>query len=127
VSRVPLATYRLQLGRHLTFDDAAVVLPYLKSLGVSDCYTSPFFETSSPDSHGYDVNDHNAIRGELGGEPAFRRFAEALRRLEMGLLIDLVPNHMGIAGNRNARWLEVLESGAASPSAIYFDFVWAPV
>jgi len=125
--RVPLATYRLQLARHLTLDDAAALLPYLQALGVSDCYTSPFFETSSQDSHGYDVNDHNAIRAELGGESAFRRFADGLRRLDMGLLIDLVPNHMGIAGNRNARWLEVLESGAASPSAIYFDIDWAPV
>jgi (1->4)-alpha-D-glucan 1-alpha-D-glucosylmutase len=125
--RVPLATYRLQLGPQLTFDDAAGLLDYLQELGVSDCYTSPFFETSSQNSHGYDVNDHNTIRAELGGETAFRRFAEILRSRGMGLLIDLVPNHMGIAGNRNARWLEVLENGATSPSAIYFDIDWAPV
>jgi (1->4)-alpha-D-glucan 1-alpha-D-glucosylmutase len=125
--RVPLATYRLQLGPHLTFDDAAALLPYLERLGVSDCYTSPFFETSSTGSHGYDVNDHNRLREELGGEPAFRRFAGALRAHGMGLLIDLVPNHMGIARNRNARWLDVLEHGPAAPSAVYFDIDWAPV
>ena len=125
--RVPLATYRLQLGPHLTFDDAAALLPYLERLGVSDCYTSPFFETSSTGSHGYDVSDHNRLRDELGGEPAFRRFADALRARGMGLLIDLVPNHMGIARNRNARWLDVLENGPAAPSAMYFDVDWDPV
>jgi (1->4)-alpha-D-glucan 1-alpha-D-glucosylmutase len=125
--RVPLTTYRLQLARNLTFEDAAALLDYLHALGVSDCYTSPFFETSSPNSHGYDVSDHNRLREELGGEPAFRRFATALRERDMGLLIDLVPNHMGIAHNRNARWREVLENGAASQSAVYFDIDWAPV
>ncbi|HVQ24284.1 MAG TPA: alpha-amylase family glycosyl hydrolase, partial [Planctomycetota bacterium] len=125
--RVPLATYRLQLGRHLTFDDAAGLLPYLERLGVSDCYTSPFFETSSTNSHGYDVSDHNRFRDELGGEPAFWRFAEALRARGMGLLIDLVPNHMGIAGNRNARWREMLEQGSTARAAVYFDVDWAPV
>lgn len=63
--RVPLATYRVQLGPDLTFDDVAALLPYLQDLGVSDCYTSPFFETSSTGSHGYDVNDHNQLRAEL--------------------------------------------------------------
>jgi (1->4)-alpha-D-glucan 1-alpha-D-glucosylmutase len=125
--RVPLATYRLQLGTGLTFDDAAALLDYLARLGVSDCYTSPFFETSSQASHGYDVNDHNHLRDELGGEAAFRRFAAALRARGMGLLIDLVPNHMGIARNNNARWREVLEHGPAAPSALYFDVDWAPV
>ena len=125
--RVPLATYRLQLGPRLTFDDAAALLPYLDRLGVSDCYTSPFFETASDASHGYDVSDHNRLRDELGGEPAFRRFATGLRARGMGLLIDLVPNHMGIARNRNARWREVLEHGPAAPSAVYFDVDWAPV
>jgi (1->4)-alpha-D-glucan 1-alpha-D-glucosylmutase len=125
--RVPLATYRLQLGPHLTFDDAAALLPYLERLGVSDCYTSPFFETSSAGSHGYDVSDHDRLRAELGGEPAFRRFAEALRARGMGLLIDVVPNHVGIAGNRNARWLDVLENGPAAASAVYFDIDWMPV
>ena len=125
--RVPLATYRLQLGPQLTFDDAAARLDYLQALGVGDAYTSPVFETSSPNSHGYDVNDHNSLRAELGGEPGFRRFAAALRARDMGLLIDVVPNHMGIAHNNNARWRDVLSDGPASPSALYFDIDWTPV
>ncbi|MGH7279758.1 MAG: alpha-amylase family glycosyl hydrolase, partial [Candidatus Rokuibacteriota bacterium] len=124
---VPRATYRLQLSPSLTFDDAARLVPYLERLGISDCYTSPFFETSRAGSHGYDVADHNRFREELGGEPAFRRFAEALARHRMGLLIDLVPNHMGIAGNRNAWWYDVLENGASSPYAAFFDIDWQPV
>src|SRR5688572_33048360 len=99
--RAPRATYRLQLGPGLTFDDAAAVLDYLQALGVSDCYTSPFLETATRGSHGYDVSDHNRLREELGGEAAFGRFAAALREREMGLLVDVVPNHMGIAQNRN--------------------------
>lgn len=122
-----VATYRLQLGPALTFDDAAALLPYLAALGISDCYTSPFFATCSRGSHGYDVCDHNAINEELGGEPAFARFAEALRRHGMGLVVDVVPNHMGIAGNRNAWWRDVLENGPASPYAGVFDIDWAPV
>ena len=125
--RVPLATYRLQLGPQLTFDDAALRLDYLAALGISDAYTSPFFETASVASHGYDVSDHGCLREELGGEPAFRRLAAALRARDMGLLIDLVPNHMGIAHNHNAHWLEVLENGPASPAATWFDIDWKPV
>jgi (1->4)-alpha-D-glucan 1-alpha-D-glucosylmutase len=125
--RVPLATYRLQLGPDLTFDDAAEVVAYLAALGVSDCYTSPFFENASGSAHGYDVSDHNRFRGALGGEAAFGRFAAALRAHGMGLLIDIVPNHMGIAGNRNAWWSDVLEHGAASSYAPFFDIDWAPV
>jgi (1->4)-alpha-D-glucan 1-alpha-D-glucosylmutase len=122
--RIPLATYRLQLGPRLTFDDAAELVPYLAALGIPDCYVSPFFETSSDSSHGYDVSDHNRIREELGGEPAFIRFSDALRRYGLGLLVDLVPNHMGIAGNRNRWWLDVLEHGAGSRYAHVFDIDW---
>jgi (1->4)-alpha-D-glucan 1-alpha-D-glucosylmutase len=126
-ARIPLATYRLQLGPALTFDAAAALVPYLQALGISDAYTSPFFETSADRSHGYDVADHNRIRQELGGETAFRRLSATLQRHGMGLLIDLVPNHMGIARNRNAWWLDVLEEGPASPYAGFFDIDWTPV
>ena len=124
--RVPLATYRLQLGSQLTFDDAARLVPYLAALGISDCYISPFFETSSESSHGYDVSDHNSIRAELGGEEAFVRFSETLGRRGLGLLIDLVPNHMGIARNRNAWWRDVLENGPRSRYSHVFDIDWRP-
>ncbi|HEX3176795.1 MAG TPA: malto-oligosyltrehalose synthase [Methylomirabilota bacterium] len=127
MTRIPRATYRLQLGPGLTFDDAAALLDYLQALGVSDCYTSPFLETATRGSHGYDVSDHNRLRDELGGEDAFARLAAALRAHEMGLLVDVVPNHMGIAQNRNAWWFDVLENGAASPYATYFDIDWNPV
>jgi (1->4)-alpha-D-glucan 1-alpha-D-glucosylmutase len=123
---IPVATYRLQLGPGLTFDDAAGLVPYLAALGISDCYISPFFGTSSDSSHGYDVSDHNRIRDELGGEPAFVRFSDTLRRHGLGLLIDLVPNHMGIARNRNHWWLDVLENGADSRYAHVFDIDWKP-
>jgi len=127
VIRVPRATYRLQLGPGLTFDDAAALVEYLDALGVSDAYTSPFLETATEGSHGYDVADHDRLRDELGGEPAFQRFAAALRARDMGLLVDVVPNHMGIAQNRNAWWLDVLENGPASPHAATFDIDWRPV
>jgi maltooligosyltrehalose synthase len=126
-ARIPLATYRLQLGPALTFDGAAALVDYLHALGISDAYTSPFFETSADRSHGYDVADHNRIRDELGGEAGFRRLVAALQQRGMGLLIDLVPNHMGIARNRNAWWLDVLGEGPASPHAAYFDIDWTPV
>ena len=121
-----MATYRLQLGSGLTFDDAAGLVPYLAALGISDCYTSPFFETSSESSHGYDVSDHNRIRADLGGEAAFARFSAALARHGLGLIIDLVPNHMGIARNRNPWWLDVLENGSSSRYAHVFDIDWRP-
>ncbi len=127
MSRVPVATYRLQLCPALTFDDAAALVPYLEALGISDCYTSPFFDTSTTGSHGYDVSDHNKIRDELGGEAAFARFAEALRAHDMGLLIDIVPNHMGIAHARNAWWRDVLQNGENSRFASVFDIDWNPV
>jgi (1->4)-alpha-D-glucan 1-alpha-D-glucosylmutase len=125
--RVPRATYRLQLGPDLTFDDAVDVLDYLAALGISDAYTSPFLETSGAGSHGYDVADHARLRAELGGEDAFARFAGALKRLGLGLLVDVVPNHMGISRARNAWWQDVLEYGPASPYATAFDIDWNPV
>src|SRR6266849_3189394 len=101
--RVPRASYRLQLGPDLTFDDAAELADYLAALGISDCYTSPFFETSGAASHGYDVADHSRLR------------------------VDMVPNHMGIARARNAWWADVLELGPASRYAAAFDIDWDPV
>ena len=125
--RIPRATYRVQLGPELRFDDAAALVDYLTALGVSDVYISPFFETASAGSHGYDVSDHNRLREELGGEPGFARFAAALRARDMGLLIDVVPNHMGIKHNRNRWWFDVLENGPVSAYAKYFDIDWTPI
>ena len=127
MKRIPVATYRVQLGRDLTLDQVTELLPYLEALGISDCYTSPILETATKDSHGYDVADHNRVREEIGGEPALARLAAGLRARGMGLLLDLVPNHMGIAGNNNAWWLDVLEKGPLSEYASFFDIDWHPV
>ena len=127
VTRVPLSTYRVQLGPELGFEDAAGLLDYLEALGITDLYTSPFFETASTGSHGYDVSDHDRLRDELGGDAAFRVLADALKRRGLGLLIDVVPNHMGIARARNRWWRDVLEHGPSSRYAAYFDIDWHPV
>jgi (1->4)-alpha-D-glucan 1-alpha-D-glucosylmutase len=121
------ATYRLQLGDTLGFDAVAELAPYLDALGASDAYLSPCFRCGPGSSHGYDVTDHNAFNPELGGMAAFDRMAAALAARGLGLILDVVPNHMGIAGDANAWWLDVLENGPASPRARFFDIDWAPV
>jgi (1->4)-alpha-D-glucan 1-alpha-D-glucosylmutase len=125
--RVPAATYRLQLNRGFTFRDASALVPYLHALGVSDCYVSPVLQASAGSSHGYDVCDHSQLSPELGGAEGFEELATALRGHQMGLIIDAVPNHMGIADSGNAWWTDVLENGPASVYASYFDIDWHPV
>ncbi|HZP36268.1 MAG TPA: malto-oligosyltrehalose synthase [Methylomirabilota bacterium] len=120
------ASYRLQLGPALGFDEVAALGPYLDTLGVSDVYLSPCFRCGPGSSHGYDVTDHNAFNPELGSEAGFDRMAEQLRALGLGVILDVVPNHMGIAGDANPWWLDVLENGPASPRAEVFDIDWAP-
>ncbi len=119
------ATMRLQLHRDFGFDAAREQLPYLARLGISHVYASPILVARSGSMHGYDVVDHGAINPELGGEAALRRFVEALRALGMGLIVDIVPNHMGVGGHDNAWWLETLEWGRDSPYANFFDIDWA--
>ncbi len=127
MKRIPVATYRVQLGRDLTLDQVTELLDYFEALGISDCYTSPILETATKGSHGYDVADHNRVREEIGGEPALLRLSAGLRARGMGLLLDVVPNHMGIARNNNAWWRDVLEKGPASAYASFFDIDWHPV
>ncbi|HEY9065429.1 MAG TPA: malto-oligosyltrehalose synthase [Burkholderiaceae bacterium] len=123
---IPRATYRLQLHKGFDFAAAMQVLPYLSRLGISHVYCSPI-STARPGSlHGYDVVDHARINPELGGEAGFRQFAAAARALGMGLLLDVVPNHMGVFGRDNRWWLDVLEHGQASRYAHYFDIDWEP-
>jgi (1->4)-alpha-D-glucan 1-alpha-D-glucosylmutase len=121
------ATYRLQLGSALGFDAVAALGPYLDALGVSDAYLSPCFRCGPGSSHGYDVTDHNAFNPEIGGAAAFDRMAAALAARSLGLILDVVPNHMGIAGDANPWWLDVLENGQASPRAGFFDIDWTPI
>ena len=105
----------------------AEVAPYLEALGISHAYLSPCFKASPGSAHGYDVTDHNAFNPELGSADAFDRMAATLAGLHMGVVLDVVPNHMGIGGDANPWWLDVLENGPSSPYAGFFDIHWAPV
>ena len=121
----PLATYRLQLHRHFTFGDAEAIVPYLADLGISHAYLSPITTAAKGSTHGYDVVDPTAINPELGGEEGFRSLVAALRARGMGVVIDIVPNHMGVAGAENAWWNDVLARGRDSEFADVFDIDWS--
>ncbi|HSM38986.1 MAG TPA: alpha-amylase family glycosyl hydrolase [Candidatus Limnocylindrales bacterium] len=121
----PLATYRLQLHAGFDLDAAAAVVPYLATLGVSHVYTSPILQAAAGSTHGYDVVDHGRISDELGGAVAFDRLVAAARGAGLGLVVDIVPNHMAI-GPANAWWWDVLKHGPASRFAGYFDVDWDP-
>lgn len=120
----PRATYRLQLHAGFTFADAEAMVPYLADLGVSHLYASPIAAAASGSTHGYDVIDPTRINPELGGEAGLLSLVEALRSHGLGLIIDIVPNHMGVAGDENAWWMDVLEHGQASEYAPVFDIDW---
>ncbi len=125
-ARVPRATYRLQLHKDFGFEAATAVLPYLKRLGISHVYCSPIWRARPGSLHGYDVVAHHEINPELGGDEGFERFAQAVRQHDLGLLLDMVPNHMGVFGADNPWWLDLLENGQASSHASYFDIDWSP-
>jgi (1->4)-alpha-D-glucan 1-alpha-D-glucosylmutase len=120
---VPASTYRLQLSRDFGFDAAAKIVPYLKTLGISHLYTSPFLTARPGSSHGYDVIDFRTLNPEFGGDEAFDRLSAALRDADIGLILDFVPNHMAV-GSDNALWLDVLEWGPRSPHGASFDISW---
>ncbi len=124
LSTAPRATYRFQFHKDFTFADAEVLVPYLDELGISHLYASPITTARSGSTHGYDVVDPTRINPELGGEPAFRSLVAALRARGMGVIIDIVPNHMGVAGGENAWWNDVLTHGETSEYARYFDIDW---
>jgi (1->4)-alpha-D-glucan 1-alpha-D-glucosylmutase len=119
----PRATYRLQFHREFTFGDARALVPYLAALGVSHIYASPITEARPGSTHGYDIVNHNRLNPEIGTEDEFRALTAALHAHGMGLVVDVVPNHMGI-GPDNRWWLDVLEWGEASPYAQHFDINW---
>ena len=124
--RIPSATYRLQLNRLFTFEQAKDVVAYLDDLGISDIYASPFLMARPGSLHGYDVTDHSRLNPEIGDEQAFIRLSSELKRRRMGLVVDVVPNHMCISHPSNAWWWDVLENGPSSPFAHYFDIDWQP-
>jgi (1->4)-alpha-D-glucan 1-alpha-D-glucosylmutase len=120
----PVSTYRVQLTSRFGFADAARIVPYLRDLGISHLYTSPILTARAGSSHGYDVVDPARINPELGGEDGFARLVAALRAADMGLIVDFVPNHMGVQYADNPWWLDVLEWGPQSPHARAFDIEW---
>src|SRR4051812_43104413 len=121
---LPVATYRLQLTKDFDFDAAARIAPYLKALGISHVYASPFMKSRAGSTHGYDIVDHTQLNPELGGEPGFERMSAALKQNDLGLILDFVPNHVGVHFADNPWWLDVLEWGQASPHAVSFDIDW---
>lgn len=125
-ARVPRATYRVQLHAGFDFDAAAAIVPYLASLGISHLYTSPITMARPGSLHGYDVVDHARVNPELGGEPGLERLHRALRAAGMGLLVDFVPNHMGVGGAHNPYWLDVLEWGREGRYCDWMDIDWQP-
>jgi len=126
MSRVPQATYRLQLRAEFGFDDAAAVVPYLHSLGISHTYLSPILQAAPGSTHGYDVVDHSRLSEPMGGRPAFDRLADRLADHRMGAVADVVPNHVAVptpASLNKALW-SVLQLGPGSPYAEWFDVDW---
>lgn len=124
MSSPPRATYRLQLRAGMDFAHAAGLVPYLASLGISHLYLSPPFAASPGSTHGYDIVDPNRFDDELGGEEGFVHLRRALDEYGLGLILDIVPNHMGI-GRSNAWWWDVLCHGQSSPYAHFFDIDFA--
>ena len=124
---IPIASYRLQLHKAFTFQDAAQLVSYLKKLGISHYYTSPWLKARPDSKHGYDIVDHNEINPQIGSREDFQYLVDELHRNTMGLIADIVPNHMAIMGADNGWWLDVLENGPASTYARYFDIDWRPI
>jgi (1->4)-alpha-D-glucan 1-alpha-D-glucosylmutase len=126
-ARIPLATYRLQFNRGFTFRDARSIADYLHALGISDCYASSYLRSVPGSPHGYDVADPTRLNPDIGDEEDYWAWIEALRSHSMGHVLDVVPNHMGIALSANPWWLDVLENGPSSRYARFFDIEWRPV
>jgi (1->4)-alpha-D-glucan 1-alpha-D-glucosylmutase len=121
-----MATYRLQFNYLFTLKQASAILDYLRGLGISDCYASPLFMARPGSLHGYDVIDPTKLNPELGTREDFNEFSAQLKRRGMGLMMDVVPNHMCVAGSGNPWWNDVLENGPSSHYASFFDIDWSP-
>jgi (1->4)-alpha-D-glucan 1-alpha-D-glucosylmutase len=123
---VPASTYRLQFNHLFTFEQAAELVDYLHELGVGACYASPLLKARPGSLHGYDITDHTQLNPEIGTLDQFRCLAEKFKQHGMGLILDVVPNHMCIADAGNQRWWDLLENGPSSPSSRFFDVDWNP-
>ncbi|MGZ6828016.1 MAG: alpha-amylase family glycosyl hydrolase, partial [Mycobacteriales bacterium] len=121
----PVSTYRVQLTSDFTLRDAAALVPYLADLGVTHVYCSPWLSAERDSRHGYDVVDHTRVDGQLGGEQGVADLVAACRDHDMGVVLDVVPNHMSVTSERrNAAWWSLLEHGPGSPYADWFDVDW---
>ncbi|MDR3455475.1 MAG: malto-oligosyltrehalose synthase [Rhodoferax sp.] len=118
------ATVRLQFHQGFSLDDAVPLVPYFARLGISHLYASPLLTARDGSMHGYDVVDPTRVNPQLGGEPALRRLVQALRQHGMGLILDIVSNHMAVGGADNPWWLDLLEWGRLSPYSEFFDIQW---
>jgi len=125
-TRIPRATYRIQLHGEFTFRDATRLVPYLAELGVSHVYCSPYLRARAGSRHGYDIIDHDSLNPEIGSREDFDAFVAELKRHGMSQVMDIVPNHMGVLAADNAWWQDVLENGPASALADFFDIDWQP-
>ncbi len=123
----PRATYRIQFHAGFTFRHATAIVPYLSDLGISHLYASPIFAAAPGSMHGYDIVDFNRLNPELGSEDDFARLTDALHAHEMRLMLDFVPNHMGITAGQNQWWQDVLENGQTSAFVSFFDIDWEPL
>lgn len=123
---IPSSTYRLQLNRHFTFRQAIELVDYLCSIGIGDCYLSPFLMAAEGSMHGYDITNPSRINPEIGSREELAHLSESLRMRGMGILADVVPNHMCIDSPVNEWWWDVLENGPSSPHSRYFDVNWNP-
>ena len=125
-AHVPASTYRLQLNLHFTFSQATEIIDYLDELGVTDLYASPFLMARPGSLHGYDITRHDRLNPEIGTRDEFNRMSDTLQEHRMGLIADVVPNHMCIDHGSNEWWCDVLENGPSSHYAHYFDIDWRP-
>jgi len=121
---IPACTYRIQLNKDFTFDDTAKLADYFSVLGISHLYSSPCLKASPGSSHGYDVVDYSTINDELGGMKGLKWLDRRLKEKELGIVLDIVPNHMAITGQENRWWWDVLENGPSSLYSSYFDVDW---
>jgi (1->4)-alpha-D-glucan 1-alpha-D-glucosylmutase len=122
--QIPRATYRFQFNEHFRLTDALALVPYLHELGISHIYSSPLFKAAPHSAHGYDVCDFSQLNPELGTEADLEKLVAALRGKKMGLVLDIVPNHMGIGTPENISWWDVLTHGEKSKFAHHFDIDW---
>lgn len=125
--RFPSSTYRVQFNKNFTFQQAKAIVPYLRALGITDLYASPYLQARPGSMHGYDISDHSKLNRELGDTSDHEAMVSALREHSLGHMLDIVPNHMGIGEPSNRWWMDVLENGPTSTYAPFFDIDWDPL